>query len=81
MSSSESSSNSVNIFTPRYRKLIIPLNGGHEMSVTFTEQEDGRWAAVLPDEAMTQMKGDFVKMFTEDGFRLDHDKFLEIREA
>jgi len=81
MSSSESSSNYVDIFTPRFRKLIIPLNNGHEMSVTFTEQEDGMWAAVLPDSAMAQMQSDFVKMFIKDGFRLDNNKFLEIREV
>ena len=81
MSTSESSSNSVSVFTPKHRKLIIPLNGGHEMSVMFTEQEDGNWAAVLPEEALTKMKLDFVKMFAEDGFRLDGDKFIEIREV
>ena len=79
--SSESSLTTVNIFTPKYRKLIIPLSGGHEMSVTFTELEDGQWAAVLPDSAMTQMKQDFVKMYKDSGFRLDSDKFLEIREV
>lgn len=81
MSTSESSSSAINIVTPVYRKLIIPLNGGHEMSILFTEQEDGSWAAVLPEEAMTKMKLDFVQMFTEGGFRLDGDKFIEIREV
>jgi len=81
MSSSESSSNSISIFTPRRRKLIIPLSGGHEMSVTFTEQENGMWAAVLPEESLTQMKSDFVKMYEVDRFRLDDHKFLEIRES
>ena len=81
MSTSESSSSAVNIHTPTFCKLIIPLNGGHEMSIMFTEQEDGQWAAVLPSETMSRMKADFIKMFAEDGFRLDSDKFIEIREV
>ena len=81
MSTSESSSSAVNIHTPKYCKLIIPLNGGHEMSIMFTEQEDGQWTAVLPGDTMSKMKADFVKMFTKDGFRLDGDKFIEIREV
>ena len=80
MSTSESSSSTIDIVTPVYRKLIIPLNGGHEMSILFTKMDDN-WAAVLPDDAMTKMKLDFVQMFTEGGFRLDGDKFIEIREV
>ena len=80
MGSSTSSSESAEVFTPGYRKLIIPLNEGREMSIRFTEQEDGNWVAVLPTNAIEDMMRDFPVMFSTGGLKLDSTKPLEIRK-
>ena len=80
MSDSITSTAPVNVFTPRACKFIVPLEGGKEMSMRFTETEDGNWVAALPDAAMMQLKTDLVAMFSSGDFRLDSTKPLEIRE-
>jgi hypothetical protein len=80
MGSSVSSSESAEVITPKYRKLIIPINDGREMSIRFTEHEDGNWIAVLPPNAMDDMMKDFPVMFSTGGMKLDSDRAIEIRE-
>jgi hypothetical protein len=75
-----SSPETVNVITPKYRKLIIPINEGREMSVRFTEQEDGNWVAVLPTNAINDMMKDLPVMFGTGGMKLDSARPLEIRE-